>query len=751
MVVRHALREVIGRCVYGIDLNPMAVELCKVSLWLESVEPGKPLSFLDHHIMCGNGLLGVTPRLLDEGVPDEAFVPIEGDDKPTARARKKTNANERDHRGHGFLGLVFDTGTMTAPIATEMNSIEALPSDTPMQVAEQADRYRRLQDSVEAEKARLSADAWCAAIVAVKDPAHPAITDATVRMLAEDPQGVPADALAEVTDLARQYRFLHWHLAFPQVFKVDLEHGDETGCAGGFDLVVGNPPWDTLSPDLKEFFAADNPAVRTSSKTEQEAIVVELLEIPEISDRWTRYRRDLFASVHFMKSSGRYRLFAPGNLGKGDFNVYRMFVESALQFTKPRGFVAQIVPSGFYGGANAAAIRQELFDNWQLSHVFGFINTGGNWFPAVKATTRFSLYSARNQPSTTSISVAFELHSQADLARALSMVPTIFEVDDIRASSPQALAIPEVTNAADVSLTAKLSSRWPAFGDEDAGPPIRRYQSEVHMGNDRDIFGDFTEGLPVYEGRMVAQFDHRAKAYRSGRALSAVWEELPFGSEGKAIVPQWKLPLGSIPKKVGDRIWHYRVGWCNVASHDMKRSLIAALIPPGAICGDSVSVLTFPQEFEWAYMPWLAIANSFCVDYLARQKVTLHVTMTVLDSLPIPRFKVDDPIVDRLGRLALRLSCTGPEMAGYWNAMAIRGWCEPVPPDTVPPDALISSQERADARAEIDAVVAKHVYGLTAEELSYVLDQFPVLAKRDRKAHRTYFTKDRIVQRYETV
>ncbi len=741
---RHALRQVVGRCIYGIDLNPMAIELAKVNLWLDAVEPGLPLRFLDHHLVCGNGLVGATPRLIAEGIPDEAFKAIEGDDKPTAAARKKTNAAERRQRNQGLLALGDSALAAIEELTQAAQGLDAEDDSTPETLRTKQQHWEDLQSSPDTGLAKLVADTWCAAFFAPKTPDQPAITDQTLRAISADRADNP-DAISLVVRLAERYRFLHPHLAFPDVFAADPEA--EEGWQGGFDLVLGNPPWDTLSPDRKEFFSAYEPTIRFVPKAEQDAIVSELLEDPEIAARWIDYQRDLYASVHFMKSSGRYRLFAPGNLGKGDFNVYRMFVETALGLTRRGGNAAQVVPAGFYGGANAAAIRRELYERWTLSYVLGFINTGEHWFTSVDATTRFAAYVARRVGTTTSIAVAFELRSSADLAQALGREMTTLSVASIREQSPDALAIPEVTNAADAALAAQMSACWPLFGDETAGPPVRHYQAELHMGNDRELFGDYPDGLPVYEGRMVDQFDHRAKAYRSGRGRSAVWEALPFGDPRKAIVPQWHLPPDKIPNKLGDRVWRYRVGWCDVTSPNPSRSLVAALIPPGAICGHKVPTLAFPDGFEWAYMLWLAVENSFSLDFLARKKVALSMTMTVLDSLPFPRLPIDHPLTRRLGMLALRLTCTAPEMTAYWNAMVPYGWCEPVPEDSTPP-GLIDPEQREAARAEIDAVVARELFGLSGDELAGILETFPVLRRREEKTYGEFRTKRLVLEWY---
>ncbi|MGO9584418.1 MAG: Eco57I restriction-modification methylase domain-containing protein [Acidimicrobiales bacterium] len=744
--VSHALREVVGRCVYGIDVNPMAVELAKVNLWLDAMEPGKPLSFLEHHVVCGNGVIGITPAMLEAGIPDAAFTALYGDDKSIASARRRANSAERAQSNQGVFALGSPVLDALKTLTERVTAIDAEDDATVAGIRRKQERWAEFQRSSEAVLAKLIADTWSAAFFARKTPDLPPVTQKTLQTIEQHATGDEA-VIALVTELERYYRFLHPHLAFSGVFE-PTEASPE-GWAGGFDLVLGNPPWDTLSPDRKEFFAAYEPGVRFVDKAGQDAIVAELLEYPEIASRWDAHQRDLYASVHFMKASGRYRLFAPGNLGKGDFNIYRLFVEAAMQLTRPGGYVAQVVPSGIYGGANAASIRRELYEHWCLEQVLGFINSGEHWFGGVDSTTRFAAYTARKGGITQKVSVAFELRSDGDLSKALAGGSTLLAVDSIREQSPKALAIPEVTDAVDAALAARMSGCWPPFGDERAGPPIRHFQAELHMGNDRNLFGDFEVGLPVYEGRMVDQFDYRAKAYRSGRGRSAKWDELPFGDPAKAIVPQWRLPADRIPDKLGDRTTHYRVGWCDVTAPRNERSLIAALIPPNVICGHKVPTLTFPDGFEWAYMSWLAVANSFCMDYLARKKVALSMSMTVLDSLPFPRLPIDHPVTDRLARLALRLTCTGPEMDAYWNSMAKYGWCEPVGEGTTPP-GYVDQDLRAAAQAEIDAIVAHELFDLSSEELASVLATFPVLRRREEKqCNGEFVTKRLVLEQYD--
>jgi hypothetical protein len=233
---QHALRDVIGRCLYGVDINPMAAELCRVSLWLEALDPGKPLSFLDHHIRVGNSLLGTTPELIAGGLPDDAFTAIEGDDKKTCTQLKKKNKAEREGFSQGDLlgGSGFVVTADVAAITAEARELDAAPDDTTEAIAKKAAQFHRLQVSPEYRHAQLVADTWCAAFVWPKTPEalSKVATTRTVQELSVNAHGLTTAQCAEVERLSGQYQFFHWHLAFPEVFE-----------KGGFDIQLGNPPY----------------------------------------------------------------------------------------------------------------------------------------------------------------------------------------------------------------------------------------------------------------------------------------------------------------------------------------------------------------------------------------------------------------------------------------------------------------------------------------------------------------------------
>jgi hypothetical protein len=262
-LVRRAMREVVSRCIYGVDLNEMAVELAKVSLWIESVEPGKPLAFLDTNIRVGNALLGTTPALIGKGIPKEAFKPIEGDDRATATAVAKENATQHDHRSHGLVqDSLFDEAQLDQSnreiAAGTREIVTALPHD----LSDAAVQRRRLR-LIDAKRraAKRVADAWCAAFVQELTPETrlSAITESVLDWIGEDQRDERRRRIAaRIDELTENYRFFHWHVEFPHLFRVSSNGREDprTGWDGGFTCVIGNPPWERVKIQEKEFFAA---------------------------------------------------------------------------------------------------------------------------------------------------------------------------------------------------------------------------------------------------------------------------------------------------------------------------------------------------------------------------------------------------------------------------------------------------------------------------------------------------------------
>ncbi|PAW70201.1 MAG: hypothetical protein B9S35_15430 [Opitutia bacterium Tous-C5TDCM] len=787
---RHALREVASHCLFGVDLNPMAVELCRVALWLETVDPGKPLGFLNHHIRHGNSLIGATPELIAQGLPDETFTAIDGDDKAACSELRKRNKNEREGFGPLFQQEEQSIRDRLRHAASAIEEMDDSQADL-LQRKEAA--FASTETAPEYRHAKLLADLWCAAFVIEKhypaghsstlvEPSSPTSTAPAIEgqllqtqdelfgqeLPADEPantkktkakpeiskvdrglpvgvttqhlrdfvQGRPlsSELQTETEALARKYSFFHWHLAFPTVFA-----------RGGFDCILGNPPWDALSPDQREFFGKWVSGLRSMAPDIQQAQIDTLLRSPAIAAEWETHCHDLFELVHFLKNSGVFTLYAEGNLGKGDFNVYRTFIEVAVRRVRPGGYAALVVPGGLYGGANASAIRKHLIDECELQRVYGLINTKRGWFKHVDID-RFAAFVAKRGGRTDRFNVQFGLSAPADLVNP----PVEMDAEIIRKSAPNTYAIPDVRDVAQLGTNAKLYAAWPAFGATDVGPPVRHYSAELHMGSNRTLFTTDTSGLPVYEGRMIDHFDHRAKTYNSGHGNSAVWIEREFGDPAKAIAPQWRVLRDKIPSKLGNRCDRYRIGFGDVANPRNQRSFVSTLIPPNTICGHKVPTLVFDQHHEWAYLPWLAVANSFAMDWLSRTRLTAPtMSFTLLDSLPFPRPAFTDQIVKDVAPLVLRLVCTAPEMTAFWNRMAVLGLVSACAPNETPQSALLEPEERMQARAYLDAYVGQRVFGLTRQEISDILDTFDAYRNADMRAHQEYRTKRLILAAWD--
>ena len=337
--VRKALRDVIGHCIHGVDINPMAVELCKVALWMEALDPGRPLSFLEQKIQCGNSLLGATPELLANGIPNEAFDPIEGDDKEICKRAKTEN---KRYRETGNATFNFDEPwNRLGDLATGLMQLDESSDETLADVRAKEKRWKELVESTGYLFGQLWADAWCAAFFWKKtqDNFWP-ITEEAYRKIDHNPYSVDTFIREEIRRLADRYQFFHWHLRFPAVFS-------PRGTSVGFDAIIGNPPWDLVASD----------------------------STTQASGEFAREQR-FYKSLVFDILEGRR-------------DLYKLFLTLTLNLVKDTGYVGLVTPVGCFIEDDSAALRKRLFQRGSVTDLRHFQNARRAFFSSVHASYRF--------------------------------------------------------------------------------------------------------------------------------------------------------------------------------------------------------------------------------------------------------------------------------------------------------------------------------------------------------------------------
>jgi hypothetical protein len=768
---RTALRDVIGRCLYGVDLNPMAAELCRVALWIEALEPGKPLSFLDHHVQVGNSLLGTTPALLAKGIPDEAFTPIEGDEKAACSAWKKRNKAERQQMG--LAEAAPEPWEAVRHLADERAGLDATPDASPDGVRAKEERWQRLIASDDYTRSRLLADAWCAAFVWKKttDPgAPPPVTEETFRRLASRPANVPEAVRQEVVRLREQYQFFHWHLAFPEVFRVPAKgekpESEALGWSGGFDVVLGNPPWEMQEIKDTEFFAATFPEISTATSAKDKSRLLDQLRAtqPDLWLAYVDYARCTNAEGAFTSNSGRFPLGAVGRV-----NIYRLFVETALQGTGRAGRLGLVIPSGFAFDSFSQPLFRAIFQGRQLVSFHDFENSDG-LFPGVHRSQRFGLLTGLGSPGSRSESkFLFFATSTAELreqGRTLLLAPT--ETESI---SPISLAPPQVRSERDLLALKALYRKGRALAVADPADAFQVQPTLMFMmnaamtlhrtGPELERRGLVLEGnryvapdevwLPLYEGKMVAGYDHRSASVRFD-PTNPVRRNQPdsFSDEDhrdpkKCAQPLFWVDRADVRRRCeGDLPWLLCVK--DVTSATNERTAIASLVPFVALT-DSVPWLAGPLDAPAAAFV-LANLNSFAVDFAARQKVSgMHLRGNALNELPVLRlddshvsvgcFRDRGAAMDFVLPRVLELTYTAWDMQPLANDLGISG-----------PPFSWDTERRVVLRCELDAAFF-HLYGIPRSDVHYIMDTFPIVRRNDEQKYGDYRTKNLILEIYD--
>jgi len=797
---RRCLREVVTHCIYGVDRNPMALELARFALWLEGFEEGRPLGFLDHHLVCGDALIGITDvGQLAHGIPDAAFKPLSGDDKAVCKLLAKENRE-------GLKAFARRRRDTNLPLALERDSLlaeraalESMPDDTLAQQAAKDAAWKRYADQARASRLQQAADLFVGAFLSPKaaprDVGHtPTSANLYLALFTDQApeelvQAKQAERLAQVTQRAREARVLHWPLAFVQVFQ-----------QGGFDCVLGNPPWERIKLQEEEFFAAENRLVAQARNKAERAQRIEWLAqgmlarhlYPELEHapdeaakeketyaRFIAARRIAEAASVFAHlkadDGGRYLL-----AGVGDINTYALFAETIKQVVGPKGRAGFIVPSGLATDNTTKELFGALISTQTLESFFEFENEG--FFPGAGQghMLRFALTTivgaAQQVKETRFLFQAKRLADLVDVDRVFTLSPA-----DIFHVNPNTRTCPIFRSRRDAEITKAIYARVPVLirdpDEENPGhnPWGIRLMAMYHMANDSHLFktkaeleqdgfeldgNQFARGdkryLPLYEAKMIYQYNHRHGDFRDAPEgeRAHVLPSIPPGRLRDPFyltLPYYWVPAGDVTNVLDEKNWgsDWLIGWRDVTdARASARTLIACVIPRAGV--NDKFLLMLPSGTARQSAALLGNLCSLTCDYVARQKVgglaLKYFTMKQFPVLAPDHYSKAD--LDFIVPRVLELTYTSADMEPWGRDLGHDG-----PPFEFDPE------RRAKLRAELDAYYAR-LYGLDRGAIRFILDPqsvkpgypsetFSVLKRSEQREHGEYRTQRLVLEAWD--
>jgi len=771
---QQAMHDVVARCIYGVDLNPMAADLAKVSLWLEAMTPGRPLSFLDHHIKVGNALLGTTPALLNAGIPDAAYVALTGDDKETAAAWRKLNATQRSGQGDLFTDAGIPVGNTAQRTAAQEVAARAEAAHTLADITWAAQRYQADRTAEQTVKMRRVADAWCAAFLGPKTSDDEPLTHTTLEHIGA---GTAHQHVTDTVDaLATRHRLFHWHLEFPDIFRVpdDGPANTPTGWTGGFTAVLGNPPWETLQMSEREFFATREPAIANATNaTTRKRLIEALVEgNPRLHEEFSFESRRGQAETLLIRGSGRYPLCATGKI-----NTYSIFAEHFRSTIGRDGRFGIIVPTGIVTDATTQAFARAVLP--ELAAVLDFRNTG--FFEGVASAqgVRFCVLAAAGRGNDQPARMLFRgtaVADASDVSRLVRLTP-----DELETLNPNTGTVPIFLSRRDAEVTLASYRRHPVLIRDGGRNPwgLRFSQGLFNMASDSGLFqtaNDLTDRgarfdgwawtrnaqwwVPLYEAKMLTHYQHRHGTYENyvlqdGKGVRAIPTPTATQLNDPAYEPRprYWVDLAAVDRAVPDswdRDW--LLGWRDIATSLDRRTFVPSVLPRAAV-GHKFPV-AFPADPAAA--PLLqAVWSSMVFDYVARQKLSgSGMSYFIVKQLACPEPAAFDAVpawsdvtlAAFVRPRVLELAYTSHRLAPY-AVDVVNG----VPGQTDPGLPFRWLPERREVlRAELDAAML-HLYGLARADVEHVLDSFVVLRKYEERDQREFRTKRLVLAEYDAM
>lgn len=712
-------RRIAERCLFGVDLNPTAVQLAQVALWIESLAGDRPLTYFRHHIRCGNSLLGTWMDRLEEPP-----LPAKGFNRHQVRLPFQEPVRQAIREAARLRRLI-----------DEMHPEDLLREGIQPESTEEQ-RYRKsLQekaDSILAAAKLLfdlrSASAFVPEIWQEWD---------TLTRLIEKPDELHAYAQGrpwwpEFERVRERERFFHWELEFPEVF-MDAERP-------GFDAVLGNPPWDKIKPDRKEFYGRYDILIRAYVGAELDWRIRELEAAhPGLKEEFRTYEERVKTLAACLKRGGDYRFHdweVDGKRTGGDPDAFKFFVERAWQLVREGGRVGFVVPSAIYNNEGCTGLRHLLLDEAQVERFYAFENRK-KIFPIHSSYKFVSLVFRKGKPEADGFEAAFMRHDLAELSATARYrepgqekvrpfaAPWIVPIRrrELERLSPGTLAFLEYRSPRDREILLKMYgydaegnpvNPRPLLGDQGPGTWNARFYTEFHMTNDRDLWTDPKTGK-LYNPRQILgpvpgttsqppYYDPAAfPEIRARMAEKGFWPLY----EGKHI-EQFLVDIKPIERWVSLEACEKKYGklpdpgpklvFRAIASNTNERTCIAAVLPERSCYGNSCwgTVLNHNDAEVLC-----SILNCLAADYAIRLRISANMNFT------------------HVGRLTV----LAPSEAFNLPTLPTR---------TVSGGSIAHISELEDLWASIWLAnrAVTEAYGLTPDDFEYILSTFPVFARK---------------------
>jgi len=742
---RHIVRRMIlKRCVYGIDLNPMAVELAKVSLWLHTFTVGAPLSFLDHHLRCGDSLFGEHVR----GALDWL-----------------------SKRGNLMVTHII---AKAKAVAAGMKRVEALTDSDITEVKESESNFETVETGIRPIAALLD----FIHVLRWQDPKDEKIKTLVSRFFDGqygDPLLVVGGRAPSDPDFARFYaqcheqiserRFLHWEVAFPGVWT----NWESTELQGGFDAVIGNPPWDRIKFQEVEWFAARKSEIAlTQRASDRKKMVTALKKSGDpLAMAYEKAAMAAEAAARVARTSGSYPL-----LSGGDTNIYSLFVERASHLVNPQGLVGLLTPSGIASDKTAARFFRSIASTGRLGALLDFENKKV-FFPDVHASFKFCvLVFAANERRFKFAACAFFLHNVDEVAdpdRSFSL-----SSKDFLRTNPNTGTAPIFRTRRDAQITIGIYERLPVLIDRSKKEPISaypvKYSTMFHMTNDSNLFVSRAEleksaypthgnrwkrgndeFVPLYEGKMVQAYDHRAASVIINPANVNRPAQPEPTTEEQYTDPEWlPHPQFWVERSNLDetRDYGWILGFKDISATTNVRTMIATALPSYAFGNKLPLILTSGIRSD--YKNWapllLSNLNSVPFDFVVRQK--LHgqtLNLFIVEQLPVVARNMysrrfgSKSAAEIVKDDVLALTYTASDLEPFARDMGYTG--KPFKWDEA---------DRTRRRARLDALyfmlyfpsVTKEEVEILRETATYIFSTFPIVEREDIAAHGRFLSRD---------